>query len=226
MFQSVVRSFLRDLHIVNMRFTPAGRCDFNKAGFAAHLINRTAAAVAHRRTKAAAHLIDDGKNASFVGNHTFNTFRYKLINIAVIVVLEVTVGRAFVHSAERAHTAVALVGAALIQNDFARSFVSTGKHTAHHDGIGTGCDGFCDVAGEADTAVSDQRNTGALKSFGNVRDGSNLRNTDTGNNASRTNRTRADADFNSVCTVFNEGQSSSGSSNVSANNLNLRIVLR
>ncbi len=48
MFQSVVRSFLRDLHIVNMRFTPAGRCDFNKAGLVAHLINRTAAAVDRR----------------------------------------------------------------------------------------------------------------------------------------------------------------------------------
>ena len=53
MFQSVVRSFLRDLHIVNMRFTPAGRCDFNKAGFAAHLINRTAGAVGPRRKEAA-----------------------------------------------------------------------------------------------------------------------------------------------------------------------------
>ena len=107
MFQSVVRSFLRDLHIVNMRFTPAGRCDFNKAGLVAHLINRTAAAVPHRRTQTAAHLIDDGKNASFVGDHTFDAFRNKLINVAVVVVLEVTVGRTFIHGAERTHTAVA-----------------------------------------------------------------------------------------------------------------------
>ena len=205
MFQSVVRSFLRDLHIVNMRFTPAGRCDFNKAGLVAHLINRTAAAVAHRRTQTAAHLIDDGKNASFVGDHTFDAFRNKLINVAVVVVLEVTVGRTFIHGAERTHTAVALVRAALVKNDFARSFVGTCKHAAHHDGIGAGCDGFCDVAGKTDTAVSDQRNTGALKSFGNVGNSCNLRNTDTGNNASRTNGTRADPDFNSVCTVFNEG---------------------
>ena len=81
----------------------------------------------------------------------------------------------------------------------------TGKEGTNHNESSAKTNGFSNVAMVTDTAVSDQRNTGALKSFGNVGNSCNLRNTDTGNNASRTNGTRADPDFNSVCTVFNEG---------------------
>ena len=80
----------------------------------------------------------------------------------------VAVGGALAHRPQRTHAAVRLVRAALVEFDFARCFFRTGKHTAEHDAICTCCQSFGNIAGEADTAVGNQGNTGAFQGFGTL----------------------------------------------------------
>src|SRR5690606_13072971 len=48
------------------------------------------------------------------------------------LLLEVAIGRAPRHCAERAHAAIGFEGAALIKEDFARAFIRAGKQGADH----------------------------------------------------------------------------------------------
>ena len=156
---------------MDVRFTHASRRDLHEACAGAHFINRAAAAVAHGGTQTADHLIDDRGDGTLKGHHAFNAFRDELIDIALVVVLEVAVGRTLAHRAERTHAAVGLIVAALIKDHFARSFFRAGEHAAHHDRICAGRDGLGNIAREADAAVGDAGNTGALKSFCDIADG-------------------------------------------------------
>ena len=78
-------------------------------------------------------------------------------------VLEVAVGRAFAHRADRAHAAVLLVRAALEQDDVAGRLLGAGEHAAHHHGRRAGRDRLRDVARVADAAVGDDRDAACLR---------------------------------------------------------------
>ena len=143
---------------------------------------------------------------------------------AVGFVLEVAVGRALAHRTQRTHATVRLVRAALIKFDFAWCFFRTGKHTAEHDAICTCCQSFGNIAGEADTAVGNQGNSCTFQGFGNIVNRSQLRHAHACHDTGRTNRTRADTDFNSIRTGSHQIQSSFSSSNVAADDLDVRIV--
>src|SRR5690606_25694016 len=101
----IVRRFFRDLHVVHVRFTHAGRSDFNELGLAAHFLNGLAAAIAHGGPDAAYQLIDDGDDAALVGHAAFDAFGHELVSV-VGRVLEVAVGRAVAHGAHAAHAAI------------------------------------------------------------------------------------------------------------------------
>lgn len=223
-FLTVVRSFLRDLDVVDVGFTETAGGDLNELSLGAHFVDRLAAAVAHGGAETADHLVDDGGNGALVWDHAFDAFWNELVDVAGVVVLEVAVGGTLAHCAQRAHSAVGLVGAALVEDDFARSFFGACEHAAHHDGVGAGSDCLCDVAGEADAAVGDAWNAGADESFSDVADCGDLRNADACDDAGRTDGARADADLDAVCSVVDEGEGGCSGGDVAADDLEVWIV--
>src|SRR5690348_17286321 len=64
----VIRRFLRDLHVVDVRLAHAGGCDLHELGLAAHLFDRAASGVAHARAHAAHQLLDDRGRGPLVGD--------------------------------------------------------------------------------------------------------------------------------------------------------------
>ena len=130
-----------------MRFLHAGVADADEARFFPHFREVAAAGVAHAGAQAAHQLFDDGGNRAFVRHAAFDAFRHEFFRF--LSALEVAVGGARAHRAERAHAAVGFVGAAFVKFDFARRFFGTGEQAADHDGMRAGSDGFGDVAGVA-----------------------------------------------------------------------------
>src|SRR5450830_1420183 len=222
LFRAIVWSFFRDLHIMDMRLAHAGRGDFHEFRFFAQFVDGGATAVAHRLTHAAHQLEDDRQHAAFVGHAAFDTFRHELVGLHGGV-LEITVSRTIGHRAQATHAAVGFVAAALVQDHFAWCFFRTGKHGTHHDGRGTGCQCFRDIAREADAAVGDTRHTRAFQCFSHVRDGRDLRHADTSDDTRGADRARADADLDRVSAVFDQRLGGSSGSDIAADNFHLRV---
>src|SRR5476649_1588433 len=218
---TVVRRFLGDLHIVNMRFAHAGRGDFHELGLVAQLVYRRAAAVAHGLAYAADHLEDDSQHAAFVGDAAFDAFGHELVGLHARF-LEITVGRAVRHRTDAAHAAIRFVAAALVQDHFARRLFGAGKHRAHHHGRRAGGQRLRDVARVADAAVGDARHAGAFQRFGHVRDRGDLRHADAGDDTRGADRARADADLDRIGAVFDQGLGGGRRGDVAADDVNLR----
>ena len=72
--------------------------------------------------------------------------------------LEVAVGRAARHGADRAHAAIGFEGAALVEIDLARALVGAGEQRADHGGRRAGGQRLGEIAGIFDAAIGDDRN--------------------------------------------------------------------
>src|SRR5262249_44840411 len=150
---SVVRRFLGDDDVVHVALADAGRRDANELRFFGQLLDRPAATVAHAGAKAADQLVDHRSQAAFVRDTAFDAFGHELVAAVaggggwnLEFVLEVAIAAAAPHGANRAHAAVLLERAALIQDDFTRALVGAGEQAAHHHGAGADGDGLRDVA--------------------------------------------------------------------------------
>ena len=174
-------------------------------------------------THAAHQLEDDRQHAALVGDAAFDTFRHELVGLHGGV-LEITVSRTIGHRAQRAHAAVRLVAAALVQDHFAWRFFRTGKHGTHHDGRGASGQRFRNIAREADTAVGDTWHARAFERFGDVRDGRDLRHAHTGDDTRGADRARTDADLDRIGAVFHQRLGGGGGSDVAANYFHLRVL--
>ena len=129
----VVGRFLDDLHVVHVRLADAGRRDLDELGARAQLLDRRAAAVAHRRAQAAHQLMDHRGQHALVRHAALDALRHELLGGALAFgILEIAVRAAFLHRAERAHAAIALVRAALVELDLARRLLGAGEEAAHH----------------------------------------------------------------------------------------------
>ena len=82
-----------------VRFTNAGRSDFDKLSFSAHLINRSTAEITHARAHAADELMDHSKHAAFEGNTSLHTFGHQLLGIP-LGLLEIAVTGTLLHGRE------------------------------------------------------------------------------------------------------------------------------
>src|SRR5476649_2459052 len=218
---TVVRRFLGDLHIVDMRFAHAGRGDFHELGLVAQLVYRRAAAVTHGLAYAADHLEDDSQHAALVGDAAFDAFGHELVGLHARF-LEITVGRAVRHRTDAAHAAIRFVAAALIQDHFARRLFGAGEHRAHHHGRRAGGQRLRDVARVADAAVGDARHARAFQRFGHVRDRGDLRHADAGDDTRGADRARADADLDRIGAVFDQRLGGGRRGDVAADDVNLR----
>ena len=168
--------------------------------------------------------MDDVDNRAFVRHAAFNAFGNVFFRV-IRFFLEIAVGRALAHRAERTHAAIRFVGTALIQFDFARSFVRARKHAAQHHAVCARRQSFGNVARKADAAVGNHGNVCIFQSFGYVVYGSQLRHAHTGNNARRANRTRADAHFYRVCARRRQITRRRRRGNVAANDLYFGEIL-
>lgn len=170
------------------------------------------------------HLVDNGIQRPFVGHPTFNAFRDQLLG-TVFCALEVTVTGtgSLGHGTKGTHATVGFVTSALIKLNFARSFLSTGQHTAQHDRTGTRYDGFCQVAGEANATVGNHRDVGSFQFCGNIGDRRDLGYTNTGHDTGGTDRARANPHFHTIGTGIHQGPGCCRGSNIAADNLYLRI---
>ena len=106
--------------------------------------------------QAADELVDDTADRALVGHAALDAFGHQLQGLAHFL-LEVAVGRAARHGAERAHAAIGFVAAALIEEDLARALVGAGEQRADHHAVGAGGDRLGEVAGIFDAAVGDDR---------------------------------------------------------------------
>src|SRR5579884_2171552 len=87
------------------------------------------AAVAHPAAQAADQLLHHGRQRPAVGHARLDS-----LGDVFAAALAVAVGRTGFHGAERAHAAVGLEGAALVEDRLAGSFFGAGQQAAEHDG--------------------------------------------------------------------------------------------
>ena len=114
------------------------------------------------------------------------------------LLLEIAVGRAARHRADRAHAAVIFVAAALVEEHLARALVGAGEQRAEHRAIGAGGDRLGEVAGKLDAAIGDHRHAVLAAFLDGIDDRGELRHADPGDHAGRADRARPDADLDRV----------------------------
>src|SRR4051812_5427647 len=223
LLDSVIWRLLDDLHIVDVRFAHAGGGDLDELRLGAHLIDRRAAGVAHARAQPADQLLHHPHRAALVRDAALDAFRHQLVDVHVGV-LEVAVGRALLHRAERAHAAIRLVRAPLVELDVARRLVGTGEERAQHDRVRAGGDGLCHVARVAHAAVGDEGYAGLLERRGDVLDCGDLRHAHAGDDARGADRAGTDADLYPVRTVVDERLRTIAGADVAADDLHVGIA--
>ena len=87
-----------------------------------------------------------------------------------------------------------------------------------------GGDRLGDIAGVADAAVADHRDTGALSASATRRNRADLRHADAGNHAGRADRARADPDLDRVRARLDEIERRLGGHDVAADDLHVRDI--
>jgi hypothetical protein len=120
---------------VHVRLADAGRRDLDELGAGAELVDRRAAAIAHRRAQPAHQLMDDGGQRALVRNAALDALRHEALGRALpFGILEVAIGASLLHRTERAHSAIALVRPPLVELRLAgRLFRACEQAAEHHD---------------------------------------------------------------------------------------------
>src|SRR5580765_2537269 len=189
----IVGRLLRDRHVVRVALLEACRRDPDEPGLGLHLVDGRRAAVAHRLPHSADELVDDRLHRALVGHATLDPLGDELLDV-LDVALEVAVlrERAGLHRAERAHASVLLEPFALDEDDVAGRLVGAREHRAEHDRVGAGRNRLRHVAGVADPAVGDQRDTGGPAGARALVDGGDLRHTHAGHDSRSARAARPD----------------------------------
>src|SRR6476620_9464089 len=155
LLRSVVRRFLRDRDVVHVAFAHAGRSDPHQLRVALKRRDVRRSAIAHAGAQAADELMNHRGDRALVLHAALDPLRHQLVaaaGVEIELVLEVAVAAAAAHRADRAHPAILLEAAALVDDHLARALVGAGEEVADHGAAGADGDGFRDVAGEPDAA--------------------------------------------------------------------------
>ena len=179
---------------------------------------RLGADIAHGGAQAAGELVQHVGDRALVADLALDAFRHQLERV-LDVLLEVAVGRAARHGADRAHAAIALVGAALIEEHLARRLVGAGEQRADHGAVGAGGERLGEIAGIFDAAVGDHRHVGFLRRLDRVHDGGELRHADAGDDARGADRARADADLDGVGAAIDQRLGAFGGGDIAGHHL-------
>ena len=144
---------------MDVAFAQAGAGDADELRLVVKLGDVLRADIAHRRTQAAGELMQHIGDRALIRHLAFDAFRHELERVLDLL-LEIAVGGAARHGADRAHAAIGFVGAALIEEDLARRLVGAGEQRADHGAIAAGGERLGEVAGIFDAAVGDHRRLG------------------------------------------------------------------
>ena len=121
--------------------------------------------IPHGGAQSADKLMQHACQRPLVGHLPLDAFRYEFEHI-LYVLLEIAVGGAARHGADRPHAPIRLVGPALIQKHLAGAFIGSGEQRANHGAVRPGGERLGDIAGIFDAAVGDDRNVRLLRLFG------------------------------------------------------------
>ena len=184
-----------------MAFLQPRAGDLHKGAVAAHLLDRGAAGIAHRRAQTADQLVQHDARRPLVGHLPLDPLRDQLV--AGGVLLEITVGRAARHRTQAAHAAIGLVGPALVEDHLARAFIRPRNHGADHRAGGTRRNGLGEIARELDATIGNHRNvTGSGRAF---HDRGELRHADTRHHARRADRAGPDPHLDRIGARVDQG---------------------
>ena len=211
---------------MHMALTHACRGYLHKLGTVAHVFNAGTTAIAHGRSHAPGHLVNDADHRAFVRHTTFNALGHQFVGIRVAGggFLKVTVCAALLHGTNAAHATIAFVTASLVKNDFARCFFGTCEHATHHNARCACRNRFGNVTAVANAAIGNQRHTRALQGHGDVVNGSDLGHAHTGHDAGGANRAGANAYLHTVRTRLDQGQGGSAGGDIAAHHINMRVI--
>src|SRR6266545_421821 len=193
----VVRRFLLDDDVVHVALAQAGGGDPHEARLLAELLDRLAAEVAHAAAEPAGELEERHLDGPLVRDPPLDPLGHELVGVRDVR-LEVTVLRALLHRAERAHAPVRLVAAPLVEDDLARRLLRAREARADHDRRRARGERLHDVAGELHAAVRDDRDAVLLRRAGAVVHRGDLRDADAGDDARRADGAGPDAALHRV----------------------------
>src|SRR3972149_7580520 len=216
LLQPVIGGFLGNNHIVDVAFAKSGRRDAHESRFV-QLFEIGGAGIAHAGAQSPHQLQDDGFERPFVGHASFDALRDELVRSGML--LAVAVGCPGLHDAKRAHAAVGLESAALIEHEFAGAFIATGQQIAHHDGLRSGGPRLGDIARPFNAAIGDDGNPGVARRTAALADGSDLGHARPGYHAGGANRARTDAHLNGIDVQLDEIEGAFEGSDVSGNEI-------
>ena len=168
--------------------------DADELGALGELGEIAGAGIAHGGAQAADQLVQHARERTLIGHLPLDPFRHELQRV-LDVLLEIAVGRAARHGADRAHAAIGLIGAALVQIDLAWALVGAGEQRADHHAIGAGGERLGEIAGIFDAAVRDHRHVVLLRHLDRLEQRRELRHADAGHDARGADRARPDADL-------------------------------
>src|SRR5262249_36983772 len=141
-------------------------------------------------------LVDERRQVALVGDAALDPLGDQLA--AVGLALPVAVARAGAHGAQRAHPAVGLEAAALVDDRLPRALGQAGEQAPDHDAVGPGRQRLGDVAGVADAAVGDDGGPAVGGAPGGLVDGGHLGDADPRDHPGGADRPRPDADLDRV----------------------------
>src|SRR5580692_912707 len=211
LLDTIVGGLAGDHYIVDVAFAESGAADAHEAGFLQEFGDGGAAAVAHAGFQSANHLVDDHGDGTAIRDASFNAFGNEFaeaVGFAVhrrdggggiaFSVLEITFAGTLCHGADGAHATIGLERAALIEDQFAGTFIGAGEKRTDHHRAGACGQGFGDVARVLDAAVSDDRNAGVFSGTVGFGDGSDLGHAGAGDYARGANGSGADTHLDAV----------------------------
>src|SRR6267154_388645 len=190
----IVRAFTRNGDVVDVAFAQARAGDAHELRLLMEFREVARTDIAHRGAQATGELVHDVADRTFIRHLALDALGHQLERI-LDVLLEVAVGRAARHRADRTHAAIGLVGTALPQKHFAGRLVGAGQQGADHRDVGAGRERLRKIAGIFDAAVCNHGDVGFLRRRDRIHDRSELRHADAGYDARGADRARADADL-------------------------------
>ena len=163
--------------------------------------------------------MDDIRDGPLVGHLAFDAFGHELHRIPDFR-LEITIRRAACHRTQRAHAAIGLVGAALIEKHLAGAFIRARQQRADHGAGGARRERLGEIAGILDAAIGDHRHVFLRSRLGRFQDRRELRDAHARDDARRADRTRADADLHGIRTGIDQRPGAGGRRHVAGDDLN------
>src|SRR5207245_554126 len=198
----------------------------DKPGAGAQRIDGGTSAIAHRRADTTHELMDHGGKRALVRHPSFDALGDELLGgVLALRILKIAIARAFLHRAERAHAAIALVRAALVELGLTGRFFGAREQTSQHDARGAGGDRLGDVPGEAYPAVGNDRHVEVGHTLQRVLHRGDLRHTYTRHDPRRADRSRADPDLDRIGTVISERPRPHRGRHIAADDRHLGIAL-